>query len=90
MKSVDTRGAFEILLLQAIYGQSLAGSNNLVMWAFSTISHHHMSSKMWSLKKCGKCHFSIFVKPYKSPDNFQNTMLTTDLFGPSFTNYISK
>lgn len=35
-------------------------------------------------------HFSIFMKPYKSPDNFQNTMLTTDLFGPYFTNYISK
>lgn len=55
MKSVDTRGAFEILLLQAIYGQSLAGSSNLVMWAFSTLSHHHMSSKMWSLKKSGTC-----------------------------------
>jgi hypothetical protein len=30
------------------------------------------------------------MKKDKSPDNFQNTMLTTDLFGPYFTNYISK
>jgi hypothetical protein len=55
MKSVDTRGAFEILLLQAIYGQNLAGSSNLVMWAFSTLSHNHLSGKMCSLKKSGKC-----------------------------------
>jgi hypothetical protein len=50
MKSVDTRGAFEILLLQAIYGQSLAGSSNLVMWAFSTLSHHHRCGVLKNLE----------------------------------------